>query len=225
MPVAIKGCGTGLVAASRKRKHDGQTQFDAIEAGMIFYFPFLPYKAMHVIETPPVKANGYREHYQFVPLRMSARLIARAFMNRWGNILGMVAPAALFGFCCSMANMDRPFMQRDRENLAILVIMLLVGVACKLAWLVLTQKDEKIKDLLGFHANGSSDPWDWLPDQAEAATRAMTQEETSSSLVEVARRAIQAGNRSKAAFCIRLAMRNPNDFEAQDMMDRLLASS
>jgi hypothetical protein len=101
--------------------------------------------------------------------------------------------------------------------------MLLVEAACKIACLILTRKDEKIKDLLGFHALGSSHPWDWQADHAEAVTAMMTRQESLSSLADVARRAIKAGDRSKAAFCLWLAMHNPDNIETQDMFDRLLA--
>ena len=86
----------------------------------------------------------------------------------------------------------------------------------------MTAKDERIKNLVGPHALGTSDPRDWKSEQADAVAQAMLQEESSTSLVDVAHKAIKAGNQSQAAFCLRLALRDSNNIEAQDLMDRML---
>ena len=49
MPFSMNGIGTGLFAASRKRKNNGNTQFDALEAGMFAFLPLIPFKALHVL--------------------------------------------------------------------------------------------------------------------------------------------------------------------------------
>jgi hypothetical protein len=216
MPSSVNGIGTGLIAASRKRKNDGQTQFDAIEAGMFVYLPLVPYKALHVLDI-----QG--QQYRFVPLRMSSRLVLRAFLNRWGNALAIFGGIASGAGAYAMSTMTRPMNDTDRRFVTAFAVLFIVGIACKIAWWFLTWKDERIKNLVGPHGQGTSDPWDWPPAQAEAVTKAILQQESLPSLIAVAQKAVRAGNRSLAAVCLRLALRDRNDFEAQDMLDRLLA--
>ncbi len=216
MPTSINGIGTGLIAASRMRKNDGQTQFDAIEAGMFAYLPLVPYKAVHVLDMRGQK-------YRFVPLRMSSRLVLRAFLSRWGYALALLGGFALAAFSYTVATTKRPFNANDKLWFIVLGTIFTLGIACKIAWLLLTRKDEKIKDLVGPHPQGTSDPWDWTSQQADAITKAILQQDSLPSLIAVAQRAIKAGDRSQAAICLRLAMRDRNDFEAQDMLNRLLA--
>jgi hypothetical protein len=222
MPYSANGIGTGLVAASRKRKNEGLTQFDAIEAGMFLYLPFLPYKALHVLDIRPDAKEMDCEQYQFVPLRLSTRLVLKAFLNRWGNVLGCFGAFVLCIAGWATATMERPFARGDRIFLTVFSAMLAAGVVCKLVWFLMSRRDEKIKDLIGPHGQGFSDPRDWKPAEAEAAAQAILENEKLPSLVEVARRAIQTGDRANAAFCLRLAMRDPQSFEAQDLFERLL---
>jgi hypothetical protein len=221
MPYSANGIGTGLIAASRKRKVNGAIQFDAIEAGIFLGLPFLPYKALHILDIGP--GNGMGERYRFVPLRLSARIVLKAFLNRWGTcgtIFGLIFVVLL---SIILPTMPRPANKDDYIFVAVFATMLVVGIVCKIAWLLLTRKDERIKDVIGPHEQGSSDPLEWLPDRAEAVINTILQQRSLSSLTEVARRAMTEGKQSDAALCLRLAMRDPNNYEAQDMMNRLLA--
>jgi hypothetical protein len=220
VPSTVNGIGTGLIAASRKRKVNGQTQFDAIEAGMFFYLPILPYKALHVLN---IGSEGESRQYQFIPLRLSWRLALKGILNRWGAVAGSFGLFTLGIASYAFATMARPLNNSDRTFLTIMTTVTLAGFVCKLAWLVLSKRDEKIKDLVGPHGLGSSDPRDWLPEHAEATIQSILQQESLPSLVEVARRAMKEGNSSYAAVCLRLAIRDPDDIEAQDLMNRLLA--
>jgi hypothetical protein len=222
MPSSVNGCGTGLFAASRKRKHEGRTQFDAIEALMFCYLPFVPYRALHVLDIQAVKDFTCKEQYQFVPLRMSFRLILKAFLNRWGTCLGLFGGLSLCVCLYANMTMQRPVVHSDWIFYMICAAIFGFGIACKIAWWLLTRKDEKIKDLMGFHVRGSSDPMDWQSDDADAVTQAILQHESSSSLVDAARRIMKTGDRSNAAFCLRLAMRDPYDMESPELLNRLL---
>lgn len=189
---------------------------------MFAYLPLIPYKALHVLSIGAGK-GAFSEQYQFVPLRMSARIVLKAFLNRWGNVL---ASFGLLLFSISMyasVTMSRPVNRSDHIFLTVTGTMFVVGLLCKAAWFLLTQKDEKIKNLIGQHAQGSSDPLDWTTDRAEVVIQSIVQQESQPSLVEVARKSIKEDRRTDAAFVLRLAMRDPNNFEAQDMMQRLLA--
>jgi hypothetical protein len=217
MPSSINGIGTGLIPASPKRKNEGRTQFDAIEAGTFAYLPFLPYKAVHVLDM-----QGFE--YRFVPLRLSSRLIVRAFLNRWGNGF-LLAGGMLLGIAaCMFISEKRPLTANDLVLLTVFGSVFLLGIVFKIAWLLLTRKDEQIKNLVGPHALGTSDPRDWQAEQADAMTAAIIEQEGLPSLVDVAHRAVKAGDQAQAAFCLRLALRDPNNIEAQDLMDRLYAS-
>jgi hypothetical protein len=223
MPSSINGIGTGLIAASRKRKINGQIQFDAIEAGMICYLPLIPIKALHILNIATGGGGMMSEQYQFVPLRFSWRLVLKAFLNRWGTVLSAFGLLFLILSSFCMATMPRRVNNSDITFVVISATAFLIGIICKIAWYLLSRKDEKLKDLIGSHGLGSSDPWDWKAEQVETTTQAILQQESLPSLVEVARRAIKDDKRSEAAFCLRLAMRDSNNIEAQDMMSRLLA--
>jgi hypothetical protein len=216
MSLCVKGTGIGTLVASRKRKNNGRRQFDAVEAITIFYLPIVPHRALHILDAEGIE-------YPCVTLRMSWRLIVRAFLNRWGSMLMIVGGLFLGGVNVAMALEGHRFTDEDYFYFTVLGMLFLLGAAFKIAWWFLTRRDERIKDLVGPHSLGTSDPRDWESEQADVVAKAILQQESSVSLVDVARKAVQAGNRSQAAFCLRLALRDPNDIEAQDLMDRLLA--
>jgi hypothetical protein len=191
---------------------------------MILYLPFVPSRALHVLDIRRDRKNVFSEQYRYVPLRMSWRLVLKAFLNRWGNTLGFIGAFMLCIDVYLMVTTKGPVVGNGQTILVtVFGMMFAVGVVCKIAWLMLARRDEKIKDFIGFHAQGSSDPLNWQSRHAEEMARTILQQESLPSLVAVAQRAVKAGNRSYAAFCLRLAMRNRNDFEAEDMLDRLLA--
>ncbi len=83
--------------------------------------------------------------------------------------------------------------------------------------------DQRVKDLIGPHQFGTSDPLHWTDDLAAPVTESLLQTAAAPSLSLAARRALQSGEHAKAMVCARLAMRDPRDFEARDLCDRLLA--
>ncbi len=112
MPFTVNGIGTGLVAASKRRKVDGHTQFDAIEALLVFYLPVAPYKTIHVV-------SEQGSQYRSLPLRMSSRIVTKAFLNRWGNILAIFGSLLFVVMTYAAATMQRPFTTGDAIFLAV----------------------------------------------------------------------------------------------------------
>ncbi len=218
MPSSINGFGTGLVRASRRRKIGEHTQFDAVEALMLAFLPVIPYKAIHVLS---IWQAGYeREGYQAVPLRITGRLVLKAFLNRWGNVLCWIGGGMAALLSLIFPTMSRPFNQTDADFLIALGAMLAAGIVCKLLWVALCRGDERIRDAIGPHQFGSSDPLDWPHETAQAVAGSILKQESARSLVDVARRATDAGERAKAIFCLRVAMHDKNNWEAQDLFDR-----
>ena len=221
MPYSVNGIGTGLVAASRKRVVEDCTQFDALETLMVFYCPILPYRAVHVLALWNEAAD---ERYHSICLRFAPRLITKAFLNRWGNVLA--AFGALLGGLSgyAFATMDRAVNQADIAFLAGSVSMLLTGLLFKLLWWLMDRRDERIKDLLGAHDLGSSDPFYWTSETADAVSAALLQQHGHVSLTQVISRALSDGDRSLAFYCARLAMRDPLNFEAAGYYHQLWQS-
>ncbi len=222
MPSSVNGFGTGLVRASRKRTVGEHTQFDAVEALMLAYLPVIPYKAIHVFS---IWQAGYeKQGYRSVPLRITGRLVLKAFLNRWGDGLCLIGGGMLAIFGLIILTVDRPFNQTDADFLITLGAMLAAGIVCKLLWLAIGRKDERIKDAIGPHQFGSSDPLDWPHDTAQTMADSILRQESARSLVDVARRAMDAGESAKAMFCLRVAMHDKNNWEAQDLFRRALQS-
>ena len=157
-------------------------------------------------------------------MRPSLRIIAKAFLNSWGNGLMIAGGAmtALGGF--TFLTMDRPVNESDRTFLIVVSACFAVGVLSKLAWMALDRSDERIKDVIGAHELGTSDPYYWPDDVAQSAADGLLKEESSSSLVDLAERLLSGGDRSRAMLCLRLAMRDGTDFQVQELYDRALAS-
>jgi hypothetical protein len=158
MPTSVNGFGTGLISASKKRNNGGAVQFDAIEAFMLAYLPIIPYKAIHVLS---MQHGGFSERYQFAPLRLSGRLILRAFLKRWGTLLMCFGAVFLGIFGAATMTMARPFTATDRSCLIAFALMLVAGILGTLAWYAVSRTDERIKDVLGPHRYGTSDPLYW----------------------------------------------------------------
>lgn len=216
MPYSVNGIGTGLIDASKRRMISaGHTQFDAVEAVQFLFCPIVPYKVVHVLSF--VEAGVERHSYRCVPLRPSLRLIGKAFLRAWGNAFlfagGTMTPILGILF----ATMSRPVRQDDYIFLAVFGAMLLVGAALRLFWLFMCRTDERIKDMIGPHELGRSDPFCWPRETAEAVREAILRRESLPSLADVARRAIAAGDFAKGMLCVRLAMHDPRDAEAQEL--------
>jgi hypothetical protein len=221
MPHSINGVGTGLVRASKRRDVEGYKQFDAVEAVIFLLMPIIPYKVVHVLSIWP---HGMGEQFQAIRLKPSLRIVAKAYLNTWGNglIIAGGVLTAVMGFV--LATMDRPVNEGDWAFLITVSACLAVGVVLKLAWTALDRSDERIKDVIGPHELGTSDPYYWPDEIAQPATEGVLEGESSSSLVDVAERLLTGGDRSKAMLCLRLAMRDQRDLRTQELFDRALTS-
>ena len=222
MATSYGGFGTEIIAASRERKNDNQLQYDAIEAIVFSFLPFWPQKALHILATTQEPLDLFNRQHNFVPLRLSAQLVFRAILNRWGNCLAFFGGGLLIFAGYGFYTMARPMNNIDRTVIAVSIIALLAGIVCKIAWHLFSRRNEKIRDLIGPHSFGFSDPWDWNNELARGIAQSILKREEMKSLVEVARRYLASGNRAYAAYCLRLAMRNPKNREAQEMMEQLL---
>lgn len=226
MPYSVNGCGTGLVKSSRPRKIAGQPHFDAIETVQLFYIPVLPYKAIHVVSHCQDPKDMEKEQYQSYPLRPAPRIFLKALLNGWGMVLIVFGGVftAIAGF--ASANMERAFTQTDLILICISSGMVVAGILAKIVWWIMDAADNRIKDVLGVHPYGASDPYYWVYDTAHAAAKDLVTQESAASLLEVADRAMHEGNRAQAMLSVRLAMRDTSQSaKARVMFDQLLQSS
>lgn len=222
MPHSVNGVGTGLIKASKERNIDGCIQYDAIEALMLFYIPIIPYKAIHVLA---IWQAGYeQEKYQAVKLKPSSRLIAKGMLNGWGNVLLIFGGGAFLLFSFVTLTMSRPSNIKDYMFLSGMMGLFLIGVFCKAAWYFMNNTDERIKDIIGPHDLGTSDPIDWPDEIARIAIKNLMTEAHGLPLTSIAQQAITERKMSKAMLCVRLAMRGGQNPVAQKLFDQLMAS-
>ena len=219
MPSTVNGIGTSLVRISKKRRVEGHLQFDGVEAFVILYCPLFVYRTVHVLSL--WRDDPEKDKYQALPLRSSAKLIAKGFLNGWGNSLMFFA--GLMGVFVSVASamMDRPFNATDQAILIVLWSLFALGVAAKITFIVVNRPDERIKDLIGPHDLGTSDPYYW-PDQvihnAIASTRDSHDQQP---LLAIAEDSLRQGDVATATYLTRLGMRSQSPTPFLELLERL----
>jgi len=221
MPSSINGIGTGIVTASRKRDVGGHTQFDAIQAVVFLFLPLIPYKAIHVLSIRQAGAEG--QQYQSIDLRPSFRVIFKAFLNGWGNVLLFAGGVGLPLIGLAFATMQRKMNQSDWTFLTIFIVVLALGVVAKLLWFAIDARDQRIRAIIGPHELGTSDPCDWTDATATAAREGILEQQELPSLVEVAAKHRSEGDVAGAMFYVRLAMRCEPGPEAEALFAQILA--
>lgn len=217
MPTSYNGFGTALVRASKKRTVDGHVQFEAVEALVAAYFPLVPYKVIHVLQ-----GDSSIDEYHSITLSRGGRIIVKAYLSGWGNLLMFFAGLMTAIFAFATYTMERPFTRTDATFLLSGTAVLVFGVVLKFVWLRLDAKDEQIKDIIGVHALGTSDPIYWPEQIAIPFTNDLLTQHGATSLDEIAQKAMSTGEQSLAMLCTRVAMRNANDVRAKASFDQLL---
>lgn len=220
MPYSVNGIGTEIVIASKRHHVGGHDQYDAVEAFVILGMPLVPYKALHVFNSQP---HGMGERYQSFPLRWTFRLFAKAMLNGWGSMLLLLAGAATALFSFASLTMERPFVRTDAIFLGVLAAATACGLMAKVLWYVMDRRDTRIRNILGPHQFGSSDPYDWPDEIAQAMESSILEQHASTSLVDVAEKAMNRDQDELAMMCVRLALRTHLEApEARDLLLRLL---
>lgn len=233
MPYSIQGTGTELVNVSKTRKVNGQDQYDAIEAIVVLGIPLIVLRIIHVLGSGEKKpfsdaynAIGmYHNTYQYFELKPSDRLRTKGILNGLGIVLLILGGGGMIFFALVSFFMSRPINYSDRTFHAFFVLLFLIGLVSKVVWYSMNVPDERIKDIIGPHALGSSDPFDWPDELADLVILELVDEADGLSLMEIARQAFAQGNRSKAMACVRLVMRDGNNSAAQALFDKLMKSS
>ncbi len=219
MPRSFNGIGTSLVRISKKRQVAGHIQFDAIEAFVVLFCPLVPYKTLHVLSWRQVDAE--QERYDAFTLRPAARLIAKGFLNGWGNNLFFFAGAMAAIASFATATMDRPFNATDRAFLTVLWSLFAIGIAAKLMFLVLNRADERIKDLIGPHDLGTSDPYYWPDEMIHKAIASIRDSQDQRPLESIAEDSLRQGDASTAMYLTRIGMRSESPTPFLELFDRL----
>jgi hypothetical protein len=221
MPWSLNGIGTGIVPASKKRTIDGHTQFDAIEAVLFLYLPLIPYSVIHVLSLEDTAVLG--QQYQSFDLRDSPRITRKAFLNGWGNVLLFVGLIGLPIMGYSYAMMNRPMEQTDWALLVSFVVVLLLGGIAKLLWSAIDARDQRIRNIIGPHELGTSDPCDWTDATAFSARDGILQHNDTPSLLELAEKTLNEGDAGGAMLYVRLAMRCEPGPQADALFAQILA--
>lgn len=154
MPLTINGCGTS-VCPSRgsvrwgKRSCFVRTDHDAVECFVLFWLPVIPYRAVHTFDW-----NGV--NYRQIPLKSSASIVIRAFLNRW-----LAAPISIGLLLLAIGLCARP---NDADKWSELFVgSIMTGLPFVGWWMLwfLDKRTKNIRRLLGQHKYGSSDPANW----------------------------------------------------------------
>ena len=219
MPRSFNGIGTSLVRISKKRQVEGHVQFDAVEAFVVLLCPLVPYKTVHVLSWRHVDPE--QERYYALTLRPSARLIAKGFLNGWGSNLMYFAGAMAPILSVVFAMMERPVNATDVTILIVLWSLFAIGVAAKLLFVSLNRADERIKDIIGPHDLGTSDPYYWPDEMIDEAIASNRDSHEQQPLLTIAEDSLRQGDRARAMFLTRLGMRSDEPTPFLELFDRL----
>ncbi|MCA9044417.1 MAG: hypothetical protein KDA69_08860 [Planctomycetaceae bacterium] len=223
MTYNVNGIGTDLVTVSGHQNVNGQYQYDAMESVVFIGMPLIPYKVVHVVSSQP---HGTGMRYQSHPLRWSFRLFFKGMANGWGNMLLLLGGAftVLFGFI--IFTNDKPFSEMDAVLLTVCGSVFAVGLLSKGLWYMLDRRDMRIREILGPHQLGSSDPMDWPDDVADSMADAILKQFGGRSLTELAERSISEDNDELAMMCVRLAQRDSSEAHAASpLFDELMRTA
>lgn len=219
MPFTVNGIGTGLVSVSSKRNVNGLMQYDAMEAVVFLFMPLIPYKMLHIL-------SMQGDQYRSMPLRWSSRLFLKGMCNGWGNGLLLVGGGMSLLLGIIFPTMERAMKQDDWIMVGVFGCAFVLGVILKGLWYLLDGRDRRIKEIIGSHDVGSSDPFDWPDDVARTFVEAILKQDGKSSLMAVADACTAKGEPAKAMLCLRLAQRDPVDApQAQLACEQLLANA
>lgn len=217
MPFSINSFGSGFFRASKKRKIEGHTQYDAIEAMMGLFLPVLPIKVIHIAD---VTAPRMVSLYHCLPLKFAPRIVLKAFLRRWGSVLIWIGlPLAVL---LTSAQLRKGAVPPGAFFLTCSYGILLVAVLMLLTLRKMDRRDERIKDIIGPHSYGSADPIYWPDDVADKMVGDLLERCSCPSLLHVARLATSNRNPSLAMMSVRLLMRKGEDVEASQLFEQLL---
>lgn len=221
MPSTLNGIGVELVRVSKRRNVMGQIQYDAVEAFVVLFCPLIPYSVLHVLSVSDV---GLAEKAsQSVPLRFSGRLVAKAFLNGWGNGLMFLGGAVGAIMSYVFATVERPFDDSDRMFLTVLWSLFVLGIVLKLSYIAINKSDERIKDIIGVHKQGTSDPYHWYDEAIQSATESIRTSQGQRLLIEIAEESFRENDTATAMYITRIGMRSEPSPRFLDLLERLKA--
>jgi len=222
MPYTVNGIGTGLVRASRKRTVEEYTQFDAVEAFVLLYIPLVPYKVIHILSIWP---GSEGEQYQSMPLQFAPKIVAKAFLNGWGNVLLWLCTPMAAVFTVVTFTMEREVNDTDVACLTVLWTLAFVGLCLKTIWCFWSGRDERIVETIGSHEFGTSDPFYWQDQLLAEVAEATLKDLSENRLIDRAQACFREGDAASALYLARIAMRTENRTEAEAISAQILATN
>lgn len=215
MTLSFKGFGTRLIKASKLR-HRGE--HDAIEALSACYLPVIPYKAMHVLYDKPVSISAFEyNNFHAIPLRFASRIIAKAFLRTWS--IGLFIFTAIFFFLdfTHKANSNDYLIQPK-----VYLFLVATGIMFKIILFFLNKHDEKIRNFIGRHELGSSDPYYWHDSIFKEVIAELIKSTDKKSFYDIAHDYFINGNNSKAMYFIRISMRLERNKMAKKLFNEIM---
>ncbi len=214
MPHTVNGIGTSVVPARGlvTWPDSSDADCDAVVCFVFLYVPLVPLRVVH--------ACGWRgQRYFEIPLRWSWRTVALAFARRWGA--AMFFAGCVLALVGGIASFDA---KSSHSMISFLGPAAALAVAGAFTLRCLARSDlryRRIRELLGRHALGSSDPADWPKDEVgrfaypiELFGTATDREGVDSSL--------KAGNFTLAMWAARLTAVREDAAAGEALTDRVL---
>ncbi|MCG8510646.1 MAG: hypothetical protein MI741_15595 [Rhodospirillales bacterium] len=215
---SIDGIGTRILQASRPIQMEDKVYVDVVKTFSLLYFPIKTTRVLHA----NVDESGVPN--EITALDSRGRVIPKAFMRSWGNLLCLFDGLTFLLAGLAFATMERTFVLADLAILVSSFAVLLLGVILRYTSFRMDRYDHRIKRIIGQHMYGMSDPLYWVEETAENWKKEVLTDEVGKPLLQLAEEAMSANDYSKAMICIRLAMKEDNTCEkASRMLDDLLA--
>jgi hypothetical protein len=203
MPMTINGFGTSVCGS---RGDVGWGSYDGMEWFVALMMPIIPIKCLHTFDW-----NG--EQYRAIPIKWSAELMIRTFLNRW--LWGLVIAAVILGIIA--------FVDKSGFNSLLFVLaVLLVGVAVGI-WVTLhvtDMRNKNIRIVLGpITGIGFSDPATFTADMLGGTARILYDTPT---FADAAEKLLKRRSYARAMEAARLCVATENRSEGEALTNRIL---
>ncbi len=154
MPTMINGIGTSYCFARGSGRQGG----DAIECIVILYIPIVPClgPALHLFGQT---SEGMTSSFQTIPIKKSIGLLLRVYLMYWSIVLLLVGLAlGIFNTHWWLTeHNDERYLQFVRAGWT----MVSLSILSYFFLLVTDKRNRRIRQVLGYHRYGNSDPATW----------------------------------------------------------------
>lgn len=222
MPRMSNGIGTWFCRAGFDA---GWGWDDAVECGMLVFFPVYPIRAVHVKVTPG--GSFQPEQYQAIPLRMTDEVVKHVLTRRrfqWclGAGIFLLLLVVFFLVAPPTGNGAKEWAYSRYVLIPGAPILIAIGAIGLFVTRPHVERETAIRQLVGLHALGSSDPLTWLEEDLARAPdcRTMFGTETCAAAVTPL---LEARAFSAAMWAARLTAARENQAQGEALTDEILS--